>query len=126
MLLPPAGADTEVLDVIRITRDMRNPYADDLAGEHVAVWTAEAAREALALIGDLPGDDMRRCFSPGWGVRARSASATLFEIAFCFHCHGARLWGPAVPAELVTLHPFDTDSPQGQELLARFRAARPD
>lgn len=122
MLLPAAGARAERMDVVRITSAMRNPYTDDLAGEEVEVSAADQVRRLLALIADLPGDDMRRCFNPGWGIRARTATARLFEIAFCFHCHGARLWGPEVPAEQQGFHPFDADSPSGQELLTRLRA----
>ncbi|MET9852446.1 hypothetical protein ABZY57_05765 [Streptomyces sp. NPDC006450] len=56
---------------------------------------------------------------------AEAVTATaLVEVQFCFNCHEARLHGPS-----VTRGPdqqfFDPESPQGRELLARFRAADP-
>ncbi|MEU8718502.1 hypothetical protein [Streptomyces sp. NPDC048663] len=122
MLLPAVSTQTELIEVIRITAAMRNPLSDALAGEDTALWEAEQVREVLALITELPEGERQRCFLPGWGIRAHSASALLFEVAFCFRCNGARLWGPAVPGEQQGIQSFDPYSTPGRSLLARFRA----
>jgi hypothetical protein len=125
MLLPAASAQTELIEVVRITLAMRDPFSDALAGEDVALWASDEVQQTPALIIDLPEGEKRRCFSPGWGIRAHGPTALLFEIAFCFSCNGARLWGPEVPAEHESIHAFDADSPSGRALLTRFRAAEP-
>ncbi|MGW4882944.1 hypothetical protein ACWEPI_41110 [Streptomyces sp. NPDC004262] len=122
MLLPAVSTQTELIEVIRITAAMRNPFSDALAGEDTALWETEQVREVLELITELPEGERQRCFLPGWGIRAHSASALLFEVAFCFQCNGARLWGPAVPGEHHGIQSFDPDSTPGRSLLARFRA----
>lgn len=113
---------TELIEVVRISdHQVRN----GMAGEVVAAWEADQARQALALVADLPGSELYRCFSPGWGIRAHSPTDLLFEVAFCFRCHGAELWGPSVPAERQGIQDFDPDSPAALELLERFRACQP-
>ncbi|MEV5510215.1 hypothetical protein [Streptomyces orinoci] len=121
MLLPLAHEKAELIEVIRITDPARHLNSADLIGEHVAIWEGEQAQYALALINDLPGSEPYRCFLPGWGIRVHSATELLFQVAFCFRCHGARLWGPVVPVERTGIHDFDPDSAAARELLRRFR-----
>ncbi|MBB4795520.1 hypothetical protein BJY54_006132 [Streptomyces nodosus] len=125
MMLPPVQERTELIEVVRITDPMRHIGASDLVGDDVAIWQAAQVSDALTLISSAPDSELHRCFTPGWGIRAHSATDLLFQIAFCFHCHGARLWGPGVPAELDRIHGFDPDSPPALELLQRFRGSAP-
>ncbi|GAO13046.1 hypothetical protein TPA0598_18_00050 [Streptomyces lydicamycinicus] len=99
MLLPLTHVKTDLLEVVRITDPARHLTSEDLAGEAVATWERDQAQQALTLIADLPGSERYRCFLPGWGIRAHSSTDLLFESAFCFRCHGARIWGPGVPTE---------------------------
>ncbi|MER6304616.1 hypothetical protein [Streptomyces sp. NPDC001657] len=126
MLLPHSVAKSEFIEVVRITDPARHLMSQDLDGDAVAIWDSEQAQQALSLIHDLPGGEMYRCFLPGWGIRAHSSTSThpLFEIAFCFRCHGARIWGPDVPATLQS-QTFDAGSSAASELLRRFRACIP-
>ncbi|WP_328913420.1 MULTISPECIES: hypothetical protein [unclassified Streptomyces] len=123
MLLPGAGARTELIEVVRVTSATRDVFPGPLDGEDVALWAEDEVRQVPALITELPEGARRRCFTPGWGIRAHGATALLFEISFCFSCNGARLWGPEVPAEHEDIHVFDADSPSAHALLSRFRAA---
>ena len=124
MLLPPAHTKTEVIEVVRITDPMRRLSSEDLAGDDVAIWGTAQADQVLTLVKGLPGSEVHRCFTPGWGIRAHSATDLLFQVAFCFRCHGARLWGPRVPAAQTGVHGFDPDSPPACELLERFRGSQ--
>lgn len=123
MLLPPGHEKTELIEVVRITDTLRHMTSADLVGDEVAVWEASRAEETLAHVEALPDGPLMRCFFPGWGIRAHSSSGLLFQVAFCFQCNGARLWGPSAPAELDTIHGFDAESGVAQGLLAEFRAA---
>ncbi|MFH9251153.1 hypothetical protein ACH4LK_37690 [Streptomyces lydicus] len=114
-----------MIEVVRITDPMRHLSARDLVGNEVAIWKAAQVSDALMLISAVPDSERHRCFIPGWGIRAHSATGLLFQIAFCFQCHGARLWGPGVPAELNRVHGFAPDSPPALELLQRFRVSTP-
>ncbi|MFD5449442.1 hypothetical protein [Streptomyces sp. NPDC127100] len=125
MMLPPVQETIELVEVVRITDPMRHISSEDLVGDDVAIWEAAQAGDALTLIGSVPDSELRRCFFPGWGVRAHSANELLFQVAFCYECHGARLWGPGVPAELSRIQGFDPDSPPALELLQRFRGSTP-
>lgn len=115
MFLPTTSGRAELVEVIRLD-------GTD-GGRPVVIWEAGHARSALALMAGLPDGNIKRCFIPGWEIRAHSDTAFLFEIAFCFRCHGARLRGPTVPADQQVIHGFDSESTAGRELLARFRAA---
>lgn len=126
MFLPLAYEKTELIEVVRVTDPVATDTAEDLIGDDVAIWEAGAVRDALALIAEVPDGELYRCFVPGWGIRAHSATGLLFRVAFCFRCHGARLWGPDVPAAQTGVHTFDADSTEAQELLQRFRASAPD
>lgn len=95
------------------------------AGDAVAIWEGDQAQQALSLIADLPGSEPYRCFLPGWGIRAHSSTDQLFEIAFCFRCHGTRIWGPGLPVEQQG-QAFDAESPAALELIHRFRSCLPD
>ncbi|MEL5960980.1 hypothetical protein AADR41_40565 [Streptomyces sp. CLV115] len=123
MLLPIIHKTAELIEVVRITDPNRHFGAADLTGDEVARWEAPQVDQVLALVGDLPDGEMHRCFAPGWGIRVHGANGLLFQLAFCFHCHDVRLWGPAVPDEQAGLHSFDADSAPARELLGRFRAA---
>ncbi|MEV5644132.1 hypothetical protein AB0L67_28890 [Streptomyces flaveolus] len=125
MILPPVHEQTELIEVVRISDPTRHIDAEDLVGDDVAIWKAPQAGDALTLISSVPDSTLRRCFFPGWGIRAHSATGLLFQIAFCFECHGARLWGPGVSAELDKIHGFDPDSPAALELLERMRGSTP-
>ncbi|MGW8730665.1 hypothetical protein ACWGNF_32070 [Streptomyces sp. NPDC055808] len=124
MLLPLAHEKTELIEVVRITDPMRHLSAEDLVGDDAAIWESTQANQVLTLIKDLPDSELHRCFIPGWGIRAHSATDLLFQVAFCFRCHGARLWGPSVPAAQMGIHSFDPDSPPACELLERFRGSQ--
>ncbi|MFJ6700024.1 hypothetical protein ACIQM4_28790 [Streptomyces sp. NPDC091272] len=125
MMLPPAQEQTELIEVVRITDPMRHLNSEDLTGDDVAIWEAAQVSDTLRLIGSLPDSELYRCFIPSWGIRAHSDSDLLFQIAFCFRCHGARLWGPRVPGALNTIHSFAPDSPPARELLQRFHDSAP-
>ncbi len=125
MMLPPVHEKTELIEVVRITDPMRHLSAEDLVGDEVAIWEKAQVGDALTLISSVPDSELRRCFIPGWGIRAHSANDLLFQIAFCFQCHGARLWGPGVPSELGGIHGFAPDSPPALELLQRFHGSTP-
>ncbi|MFJ9564460.1 hypothetical protein ACIRQQ_31025 [Streptomyces fuscichromogenes] len=124
MLLPPTQEKTELVEVVRITDPARHLGSPDLAGDTAAFWEGDRARQALSLIAALPEGEPYRCFLPGWGIRAYSSTDRLFEIALCFRCHGARLWGPALPAGQQA-QTFDAESPAARELLRRFRSCPP-
>lgn len=82
------------------------------------------AQQVLELIADLPGSELYRCFLPGWGIRARSATEELFEVAFCFRCHRADVWGPDLPAEQQG-QTFNAESPADLALPGQFRSSLP-
>jgi hypothetical protein len=123
MLLPITREKAELIEVVRIIDPIRHLGSEDLTGDEAARWEAPRTDQVLALIGDLPDSELRRCFSPGWGIRVHSTAGLLFQLAFCFECHGVRLWGPGVPDGQEGLHSFDADSAQARELLQRFRDA---
>ncbi|WKX69336.1 hypothetical protein [Streptomyces sp. XD-27] len=125
MLLPLTHLKTDLLEVVRITDPARHLTSEDLVGDAVAIWESDQAQQALTLIADLPGSEMYRCFLPGWGIRAHSSTELLFEVAFCFRCHGARIWGPDVPTEQQG-QTFNAESPTARELLRRFRSCTPE
>ncbi|MFD5871612.1 hypothetical protein [Streptomyces sp. NPDC060322] len=125
MLLPLAHGKTELIEVIRITDPLRHLSSEDLAGDTAAIWESDRAQQALSLIAELPNSELYRCFLPGWGIRAHDSTDQLFEIAFCFRCHGARMWGPDLPAEHQG-QSFDAESAAALELLRRFRSCLPD
>jgi hypothetical protein len=121
MLLPLTLVKTELIEVVRISDPARHLTSEDLAGDAVAIWEKEQAQQALTLITSLPGSDIYRCFLPGWGIRVHSCTDPLFEIAFCFRCHGARVWGPDVPVRQQS-QTFEAESLAARELLRRFRS----
>jgi len=125
MLLPLTRGKTELIEVVRITDPARHLSSKDLAGDTAAIWEGDQAQQVLSLIADLPGSELYRCFLPGWGIRAHNSTDQLFEIAFCFRCHRARVWGPDLPVEQQG-QTFDAESPAALELLRRFRSCLPD
>ncbi|MEV5706481.1 hypothetical protein [Actinoallomurus sp. NPDC052274] len=125
MLLPLTRHKAELIEVVRITDPARHLVSDELTGDTVAIWEGDEVRQALALVAELPGSEPYRCFLPGWGIRAHGATDPLFEIAFCFRCHGARFWGPDLSSERRR-QTFDGGSVTALELLRRFRSCLPD
>ncbi|WP_327315204.1 hypothetical protein [Streptomyces sp. NBC_01235] len=123
MILPPAHERAELVEVVRIGDPVGHLTSRGLSGDVVEVWAGEEVREALALVAGLPDSPKYRCFLPGWGIRAYEERDPdpLFEIAFCFRCNGARIWGHDIPEQLRN-QDFDAESPAGRELLRRFRA----
>lgn len=122
MLLPSAHEQTELIEIVRISPDANDPLPKTMTGEDTALWEAEEAREALALVKELPGSQPGQTFLPGWGMRVHGPRGMLFELAFSYECHAARVWGPAVPHKQEGIYSFDPDSPAAVELLKRFRS----
>ncbi|MFJ2847768.1 hypothetical protein ACIPD2_40095, partial [Streptomyces griseofuscus] len=116
-------ADQIDLALVRVLRQQPAPLPTGAAWP--PIWAKDQAQQALSLIADLPGSELCRCFLPGWGIRAHSSTDQLFEIAFCFRCHGARIWGPGLPVEQQG-QTFDAESPAALELLHRFLSCLPD
>ncbi|MER7495354.1 hypothetical protein ABT033_22450 [Streptomyces pharetrae] len=121
MLLPLTHLEAELIEVVRITDPARHLTSRSLEGETVGLWDGGEAREVFELIAALPTGERHRCFLPGWGIRAHGSAGPLFEVAFCFRCHGARSWGPDLAAGQRS-QAFDGESPTARELLRRFRA----
>ncbi|MFD4247024.1 hypothetical protein ACFWP3_36375 [Streptomyces sp. NPDC058525] len=122
MKLPAPGPAPTRLDVVRITAGPET-WGEPMTGDVVARWTGPDLTTALTVIGKLPPGEPNLCgFAPGWGIRAYADPAPdpLYEAAFCYSCHIAWLWGPAV-AEALRRQPFDAGSPNAQYLLLRFR-----
>ncbi|MDY0813004.1 hypothetical protein [Kitasatospora purpeofusca] len=119
MLLPDTAPETDLVEVVRITA---RPDSGAVVGDVLEIRVEEQARQVLDLVSELPGGELHRCFAPAYGVRAHSSTDLLFEIAFCFRCHGALVLGPGVPSGLRGLQGFDPDSGPGRELLDLFRA----
>ncbi|MFD5539978.1 hypothetical protein ACFWIJ_19730 [Streptomyces sp. NPDC127079] len=125
MLLPLTHGETEIIEVVRITDPVRHISSEDLAGDTVAIWEGDQVQQVLSLIADLPEGEQYRCFLPGWGIRAHGSTRQLFDIAFCFRCHGARVRGPGLPVEQQG-QTFDAKSPAALELLRRFSSCPPN
>ncbi|MFD5098947.1 hypothetical protein [Streptomyces albidochromogenes] len=125
MLLPLTHAKTELIDVVRITDPARHLSSKDLTGDTASILEGDQARQTVSLIADLPGSELYRCFLPGWGIRAHNSTDQLFEIAFCFRCHMARIWGPDLPVEEQG-QTFDAESPAALELLCQFHSCLRD
>ncbi|MGW1348007.1 hypothetical protein [Streptomyces sp. sk2.1] len=123
MLLPNTREKAELIEVVRITDPMRLLGSEGLTGDEVALWEDPRTEQTLALISGLPDGELHRCFFPGWGVRVHGADGLLFRLAFCFDCHGVRLWGPGVPDGQEGIRGFDADSASARELLQLFRDA---
>ncbi|MET8517965.1 hypothetical protein [Streptomyces sp. NPDC005077] len=127
MQLPAeAVAATVLIEVVRISA-LPTKRGVPYPGRVVAHWAGSEAADALTLIEKLPGSEQHRCgFSPGWSIRAYedSLDLALFEAAFCFRCHEARMHGTVVPTVLATQF-FDADTSPAQALLALFREAAP-
>lgn len=124
MLLPLPRHEVDLIEVVRITDPARHLTSPDLAGEDVAIWEGTQVQHALTLITDLPAGARMRCFLPVWGIRAHGATHLLYEVAFCFRCNDARLWGPDLDADQQG-QTFDGESAVARELLDLFRACLP-
>ncbi|MFD9064147.1 hypothetical protein ACFVZ3_21785 [Kitasatospora purpeofusca] len=121
MLLPETAPQTDLIEVVRITA---RPDSDAVVGDVLEIRVEEQARQVLDLVSALPGSEIHRCFAPAYGLRAHNSTDPLFEIAFCFRCHGALVLGPGGTPGPVRrgLQGFDPDSGPGRELLDLFRA----
>jgi hypothetical protein len=117
MLLPSPGQDVQRFECLRIT-DIETHLWSSIPGKSIGAWDGEDATAVAELVASLPAGEVYRCFTPRYGIRAHAADAVLFEIAFCFRCHGALILRPG-QRELVA---FGADSPPAQELLGRFKA----
>ncbi|MET8625724.1 hypothetical protein ABZW30_18580 [Kitasatospora sp. NPDC004669] len=125
MLIPTTANLIERIEAVRITDPLGwHAWMDGVPGETIGFW--EDAQEVLALVAALPAGTRMRCFTPGFALRAHAGrhpvfpEQVLFEIAFCFRCQGAWLYGPAVTKDLAH-QTFDPDSIPARELLLRFR-----
>ncbi|NBE56882.1 hypothetical protein [Streptomyces boluensis] len=120
--LPSTHEKTELLEVVRLDPGGDALRWEGLVGETVAIWDGGEVQRGLELVLGLKAGDLYRCFTPGWGIRAHDRVGVLFEVAFCFRCHGARVWAPeaAVPRE-HRLQGFDADGAEAVELLRLFR-----
>ncbi|MFJ8435893.1 hypothetical protein ACIQ9P_31785 [Kitasatospora sp. NPDC094019] len=119
MLLPGTAARTDLIEVVRITA---RTGSGAVVGDVLEIWIEDQVRRALGLVAELPDDELHRCFVPAYGIRAHSSTDLLFEVAFCFRCHGALLLEPGVPSAVRRIQGFDPDSVPGRELLGLFRA----
>ncbi|WP_203834263.1 hypothetical protein [Winogradskya humida] len=93
-----------------------------LPGEVIGTWTGERVREVLDLVAALPEGEQMRCFVPRYGIRVRSESAVIAEVAFCFRCRNALVIPSEQAPGLPTWFTFDPESSPAQELLRLFRA----
>ncbi|NBH07871.1 hypothetical protein [Amycolatopsis sp. SID8362] len=115
--------DVRRADLIRVEGDREWERWTTVPGPVLESVTGADATALVGLVADLPDADMMRCYHPVYALRAHGAEGVLFELAFCFRCHNAL--GFAGGAQ-TGLEGFDADSPAGQELLGRFRAADPN
>ncbi|WP_370967116.1 hypothetical protein [Amycolatopsis sp. cg9] len=122
MLLPVEPADVRRVDLIRVEGDREWEQWTTVPGPVLESATSADATALVKLVADLPDAGMMRCYHPVYALRAHGEEGVLFEIAFCFRCHNAL--GFAGGAQ-TTLDGFDPESPAGQELRRRFRAADP-
>ena len=120
MLLPSPAQRIERFECVRIT-DIETQLWASVPGETIGVWEGQDVTAVAELISRLPDGEMYRCFVPHYGIRAHSADAVLFEIAFCFRCHNALVLRPGDEGQ-GELTAFDADSPSAQDLLGRFKA----
>lgn len=120
MLLPSPAQRIERFECVRIT-DIETQLWTGVPGETIGAWTGQDVTAVAELISRLPDGEMYRCFVPRYGIRAHGADAVLFEIAFCFRCHGALTLRPG-HQERDEFTAFDADSPPAQDLLGRFKA----
>ena len=119
--MPASAPQIERVECVRIASiDNWHQWAG-IPGVTIGAWDGTDAAAIAGLVADLPGGQLMRCFTPRYGIRAHDADAILFEIAFCFRCHGALVLQPGrdEPGKLVGFAP---DSPPARDLLARFRS----
>jgi hypothetical protein len=121
-LIADAGL-VRTIDVIAVAFDRCRDWSRWTAvpGDVVGTWGGEQARRAIELIAALPEAEQMRCFTPRYGIRVRTETSVLAEVAFCFQCRNAlALPGPRTPS-LPNWFTFDPDSAPGQQLLELFR-----
>jgi hypothetical protein len=122
----PLAADpgqVHTIDVIAVAIDR---YPDwnrwtAVPGDVVGTWAGEKVRRALELIAALPEAEQMRCFVPSYGIRLRTESSVLAEVAFCFRCHNALAFPGEHTPNLANWFTFDPDSAPARHLLALFR-----
>ncbi len=123
MLLPIDPPDARRADLIRVAGDREWEQWTSVPGPVLESVTGAGAEALVRLVSELPDAGMMRCYHPVYALRVHGAEGVLFEIAFCFRCHNALGFAGGAQA---TLEGFDPDSPAGQELRRRFRAADPN
>ncbi|VVJ16354.1 Uncharacterised protein [Amycolatopsis camponoti] len=121
MLVPGDATDVRRVDLVRVVNSSGWGGWVTVPGETLVSVTGAAASALTALVADLPDGEMMRCFIPSYALRVHGSAGLLCEIAFCFRCHNALVIVPGRGRS--RLDGFDADSPAGQDLLARFRAA---
>lgn len=101
-------------------RGWRSNWRDALE-EPLALWDRSEAAVALDLIEQLPGSDLFRCFTPGYGLRLHDEKTALAEVLFCFRCHRALMIDLRGAGRGPVGETFDADSDLAHELLTRFQ-----
>jgi len=92
-----------------------------LPGEVIGTWSGETVGVALELIAALPEAEQMRCFTPSYGIRLRTGTAVLAEVAFCFRCRNALALPTAHTPNVPGWFTFDPGSAPAQQLLQMFR-----
>jgi hypothetical protein len=69
----------------------------------------------------LPEAEQMRCFTPSYGIRLRTETSVLAEVAFCFQCRNALVLNAAHIPNLPDWFTFDPNSTPAQQLLRMFR-----
>lgn len=125
MLLPEPAAEAACLIEVVWIPDVHAVFdAPALPGVEYALWEGEKVSRAMELVRALPDGELARCFTPRFGFRVHGPERLLFEIAFCFSCDRALLWGEGLPSRMRG-QLFDGEDPAAQALLADFRADLP-
>ena len=70
----------------------------------------------------MPDAEQMRCFVPRFGIRVRSDTTLLAEVAFCFSCRNAMAFPSEHTPQLPRWFAFDPHSSAAQELLRMFRS----
>ncbi|ATY14728.1 hypothetical protein CU254_33185 [Amycolatopsis sp. AA4] len=122
MHLPSAANQIRRFEGLRIT-DIETQDWASVPGEVLGEWDGEDAAAVAELLAELPDGELMRCFLPRYGIRAHGSAGVLFEIAFCFRCHGALTLLPGRGEQ--DLIAFDAGSAPAQRLLEKFKALDP-
>lgn len=121
MILPAAAPQIQLIECVRIEYTEDSHLWSRVPGTTIGIWEDADVTTIIDLVTALPDDEVMRCFIPRYGIRAHGPDGLLFEIAFCFRCHGAKIFTPD-PEKRGDLIGFDATSPPAQTLLTKFRA----